>query len=576
MATTLDIEFVARVDKFKAEVEKIPGITKKQTREMVSEFQRSWKQAQQVSGGAIDQIANDAGKLQRIGGLIGGPVGEAMQIIADGSEAASDGLSGTAKAALGLGVGVAVVAAMGAAVANVVTNLDDYRDELDDLQDRGLVSPEQARAVEMMSAAISVIQQKARDWAVILTSRVAPAFNQVLLGGQYALTFLQTLVGEVGSDLAELATSLAAVVSSGFTDVSAAQKFRRVVYDLIDMEGELAIAAATAEEAARGWVADVADERSDALHAYNADARAEAAKLREEMQRAHEGMSSDIMAALGAETWDKVWAQAYGEQAAFEAASTAANQAWAEQIQQNAAMAAGAHADVEQAGAKAANASQRAARAIGDAWMSTASAVANGVTSLLSAVQAFNADVMRDQMRNASSASAAERRELRKRFKAQKAMAHAVVWINAAVGFMQAIAQYGPIAGAVIGALALGAAGIQSGLIERQQPTFDTGGMIQPAGRAPDRVQISAQPGEAVLSKQGVAAVGGRDGVDQINRGRSSPFGHPITAAAMVIGNRVIDAMWGGPDGMGRTGLAARVRASTGGVLGRRERAWGG
>jgi hypothetical protein len=139
---------------------------------------------------------------------------------------------------------------------------------------------------------------------------------------------------------------------------------------------------------------------------------------------------------------------------------------------------------------------------------------------------------------------------------------------------MQAMAQLGPIAGAVVGALALGAAGIQSAMVEKQDAPFDRGGMIQAQSNAPDHVGITAMPGEAVLTRQAVSAVGGPRGVDDLNRrGRSASGGGSITA--MVIGGRVLDAMWVGGGTGARAGLAARVRSAMG-VMGRRERAWGG
>jgi hypothetical protein len=573
MATQLDIEFVASVENFRKEVERIPGITKKQTREMVAEFQRGWKQSQQVAGTAIDQIAKDAGNLQRIGGLVGGPLGTAMQVVADVSESASAGLSSAAKGALALGAGAAVVGALGTVIASVVTNLDDYRETIADLEGRGIITPQQARAIEAMSAAITVIKDRMTDWAVILTSKVAPAFNQMLLGGQYAITNLSTLVAEVGGDLATVGEKLWKVWSSGF-DSAALSSYRVAVQDMIDMEGELAIAAATAEEAARGWVADVSEERGRALREYGADAREAAKNAREEVRKAHEGMASDIAATLSPEMWERVWSEGNAARIQFEQESMAGNAAWARGIQQNMSLAGDAVQGFTSQQANAAQAAEQAARTSSDAWMGAASAIAGATTSLLGAIQGMLAQSARDHAQNSEDMTVAEKRELRKRFKAQKALAHASIWINASVAFMQAMAQLGPIAGAIVGALALGAAGIQSAMVEKQNPPFDRGGMIQAQSNAPDHVGITAMPGEAVLSRQAVSAVGGPRGVDNLNRrGRAAMGGGSITA--MVIGGRVLDAMWAGGGTGARAGLAARVRSAMG-VTGRRERAWGG
>ena len=53
---------------------------------------------------------------------------------------------------------------------------------------------------------------------------------------------------------------------------------------------------------------------------------------------------------------------------------------------------------------------------------------------------------------------------------------------------------------------------------KQEPPQFATGGMV--SGRAAmDHVAIMATPGEGVLTERGVAAVGGPQGVDALNRG---------------------------------------------------------
>jgi hypothetical protein len=95
---------------------------------------------------------------------------------------------------------------------------------------------------------------------------------------------------------------------------------------------------------------------------------------------------------------------------------------------------------------------------------------------------------------------------------------------------MKAYAELGPIVGtlAAVGIGAITAA--QVGVIASQKPAFDRGGMIQ-GGRMADQVPINALPGEAVLSRQAVRAVGGQTGVDALNRGEgqnSAPIVLPV------------------------------------------------
>jgi hypothetical protein len=118
----------------------------------------------------------------------------------------------------------------------------------------------------------------------------------------------------------------------------------------------------------------------------------------------------------------------------------------------------------------------------------------------------------------------------RKQFKRAKALGIAQALINGGVAVMKAYAELGPILGtlAAVGIGAITAA--QVGTIASQKPAFDRGGMIQ-GGRMADQVPINALPGEAVLSRQAVRAVGGQNGVDALNRGEgqnSAPIVLPV------------------------------------------------
>lgn len=92
--------------------------------------------------------------------------------------------------------------------------------------------------------------------------------------------------------------------------------------------------------------------------------------------------------------------------------------------------------------------------------------------------------------------------------------------------------------GAVIGA---GIGGMAGGM-------FHEGGMIQPivahSGLAPDEVPIIAQTGEGVLSRRGMAALGGSDNLRRLNRGRSMDSGG--TNQTVVV-NQMIQA-WDASD----------------------------
>ena len=126
-----------------------------------------------------------------------------------------------------------------------------------------------------------------------------------------------------------------------------------------------------------------------------------------------------------------------------------------------------------------------------------------------------------DLLAQRSEANAKRDRELAVRqFKASKAAAIAEATINGAVAITRALASLGPIAGALATAGISASTAAQIGVIASQKPAFDRGGMIQ-GGRMADQVPINALPGEAVLSRGAVRAVGGQAGVDRLNRGES-------------------------------------------------------
>jgi hypothetical protein len=136
-----------------------------------------------------------------------------------------------------------------------------------------------------------------------------------------------------------------------------------------------------------------------------------------------------------------------------------------------------------------------------------------------------------DLLAQQSEANAKRDRALALRqFRASKAAAVAEATINGAVAITRALATLGPVAGALATAGISAATAAQIGVIAGQKPAFDRGGMIQ-GGRMADQVPINALPGEAVLSRQAVRAVGGQTGVDALNRGEgqnSAPIVLPV------------------------------------------------
>jgi hypothetical protein len=127
----------------------------------------------------------------------------------------------------------------------------------------------------------------------------------------------------------------------------------------------------------------------------------------------------------------------------------------------------------------------------------------------------------------------AQRKEYRRLFYVQKAFGINSVVIDTVQGMIKAFAQLGPIAGA-IAAGAIGTQGtVSTAMIASQQPSFHTGGMVQP-----DETLAKVLTGEGVLSRQGVDAIGGPGAVNRANAGTGQ-----AQVIQMVYKHRVLDTV---------------------------------
>lgn len=157
-----------------------------------------------------------------------------------------------------------------------------------------------------------------------------------------------------------------------------------------------------------------------------------------------------------------------------------------------------------------------------------------------------------DLLAQRAEANAKRDRELALRqFKASKAAAVAEATINGAVAITRALATLGPVAGALATAGIAASTAAQIGVIASQKPAFDRGGLIQ-GGAMADQVPVNALPGEAVLSRGAVRAIGGQAGVDRLNRGESTGPQVVVVEAYKHFGRFVQDEL-------GRAGVLQRA-----------------
>lgn len=128
-------------------------------------------------------------------------------------------------------------------------------------------------------------------------------------------------------------------------------------------------------------------------------------------------------------------------------------------------------------------------------------------------------------------------KEIKEAFRAQQNMQIANTVMATATAIMMAYANLGPIAGSVaaVGISALG--GTQIAMIEAQEPpSYHLGGLVKP-----DEAMVKARVGEALLTKQGVNAVGGEAGVNAIN-GAGGQCAGPVVIN-QVYRHRVLDTV---------------------------------
>lgn len=102
----------------------------------------------------------------------------------------------------------------------------------------------------------------------------------------------------------------------------------------------------------------------------------------------------------------------------------------------------------------------------------------------------------------------AEKKAAREAFIANKIAALLQITVNTAVAITQAVAQLGPIAGAIAG-VGIGILGaVQAGIVARQQPTFHQGGIVT----------ADLLPGEAVLDRSTTERLGA-EGIRDLQAG---------------------------------------------------------
>ena len=111
-------------------------------------------------------------------------------------------------------------------------------------------------------------------------------------------------------------------------------------------------------------------------------------------------------------------------------------------------------------------------------------------------------------------------------FNLQKALAIAEIGMAAAKGMANAVANYGPVLGAFVGASIMATAAAQTAVVASQAPPSAAAHM---GTTAPDEGIIRVLSGEAVLDRSTTQRLGGEQGINQLLGG-----GHSSNEAIII------------------------------------------
>lgn len=233
---------------------------------------------------------------------------------------------------------------------------------------------------------------------------------------------------------------------------------------------------------------------------------------------------------------------------------------------------------LQAAGAKAAEDQAAAARARSFAVAGEVTAVASAASQALSSVGALAAsqaqqeidavraareqlgeDITRAEEAQLARREAAARKAARRAFGIQQAAALATATVQGAQAVIQALT-LGPVAGPIAAGLLSTAIAAQVALIaSAPPPKFAAGGIVQP--QSYDGRLIEAEPGEGVLTRRGVRAVGGEEGVAAANRGEGPGASPGVMLVALPSMARYLAVEAARPSAFGRA-VQGRTRAT--------------
>lgn len=532
--TTVDIEFRAKLNQLKAEMDSIPGLTNKAARQMTAEWQAQWKKAEQAGVDATKMMSKEGARLGKVAELVGGKWGEALRMVKGTAEIAEGGINTTTVALGALGVAVAVFSAAAFAVSSVLSDVEAYAEEIAAVKASGIITQDDVDNIDEAGRAYQGLKTDLSGFSVVLTSMVAPAFSDFSIGLAATLAYLETFSTEKATaaahELYDQIHNIKKETTSGWVPIEG----KRVSVDDVK----------AAEEAAAKQKA--IDDRRTAVAQENARKRQEA-------------VTREMMARLDLETYVDEAAQASEESErkameqlqAFGAASVQASVDAVGSLENiGDAMAVYLERSDTLAQDEIAKNNEVAQTRIGNALrgLEIAARVNDSMMALAD-------DVFNHQIAKSREGSEEQKRLMRKQFAVHKAMAIASATIDMAAAIVSALGTSGNIYAGIALAVAAGVTGsTEIGLIAAQKPTFHTGGAVgNTLPNAPDETFARLRAGEGVLSPTGMSML------DRLNRGDAGGGSSPVVVP--VYGHRVFDAVTANAVGRRTSTLARALRS---------------
>ena len=450
----------------------------------------------------LDKFAETSSTASKAGGILGGTLGGLVSNLGDLDELLNSNLSTKQKFAL---QSLAVAAALGGvatATLDVITNLNDYRSIVDDLEERELITPEHKRQLETAHAATVALAGAWKGFKVTLADTTGFITERVSM----SLIGLQGVVAAVMATIKAQASGV-----DPFEAIEIGMQAREAVWRAAEQELQAAGAIRDRTEREQALLAQLGldDASFEAVEATK-ETRTATAAIRERTAAVRE-LRSEV-GELTQEELDRAFGVVpdAGPVQGASSVQTMGGSEWTQRF----------------------NAAQdelvKQPEKVKVAWQDALGAVANIAEQMFSAINGFAENYVRDD-------SERSKRAARRAFGIAKASALAQAALAIPLAIINQLKTEGAlgIAGAIVAGV-MGATNLA--LIAAQPPPqFHRGGLVG------DEMFANVRRNEVVLSPRGAASMGldTPQAVDRANAGQIDAGG----SVYVVIGDEVVGAV---------------------------------